>query len=237
MTDLPTKNTEDPQYLMVITDRLLKSVTLEAMNSMNAEDCAERFLSCHYRFHGFPHAITSDRGSNWVGDFRKQLCKLTGMEQRLSTAFHPETDGATERMNQEVLAYLRAFISFSQMEWVSMLPTAQLAINNRDSSVSKLSPFFLTHGYHAEPVQLMSAEDKTPLSVRAKRAVKFVERIQEAQEFAAAAMAAAQQTMEEQANRKRDPPQQFRVGDKVWLSLKNIPSPQPKKKLAWVCNG
>lgn len=101
---------------MVITDRLLKSVTLEAMNTMNAEENAERFLFCHYRFHGFPKALTSDRGSNWVGEFWRHLCKLTNIEQRLSIAFHPETDGATERMNQEVLAYLRAFISFSQLE-------------------------------------------------------------------------------------------------------------------------
>ena len=104
MTDLPAKNKDDPRFLMVITDRLLKSVTLEAMSSMKAEECAERFLQCHYRFHGFPNAITSDRGSNWVGDFWRKRCALVGIEQRLSTAFHPETDGATERMNQEVLA-------------------------------------------------------------------------------------------------------------------------------------
>ena len=133
MTDLPAKK-GDPSYLMVITDRLLKSITLEAMSSMKAEDCAERFLYCHYRFHGFPSAITSDRGSNWVGDFWRHLCKMAGVEQRLSTAFHPQTDGATERANQEVLSYLRCFLSFAQYEWVSLLPTAQLSINNRDTS-------------------------------------------------------------------------------------------------------
>ncbi|KAI0998278.1 hypothetical protein K3495_g9919 [Podosphaera aphanis] len=64
MTELPARGKEDPKYLMVITDRLLKGVALEAMTSMNAEECADRFLQCHYRFHGFPKAITSDRGSN-----------------------------------------------------------------------------------------------------------------------------------------------------------------------------
>jgi hypothetical protein len=90
---------------MVITDHLLKSVTLEAMTTMEAEACAEVFLQCHYRFHGFPNALTSDRGSNWTGCFWKKLCELARVEQRLSTAFHPQTDGSTERMNQEVLAY------------------------------------------------------------------------------------------------------------------------------------
>lgn len=69
MTDLPAKYKDHPRYLMVITDRLLKSITLEAIHSMNAESCAERFLNCHYKFHGFPKLFTSDRGSNWVGDF------------------------------------------------------------------------------------------------------------------------------------------------------------------------
>ncbi|KAI1003358.1 hypothetical protein K3495_g4852 [Podosphaera aphanis] len=99
MTDLPARHKSDLCYLMVITDRLLKSVTLEAMNSMNAEECAERFLPCHYRFRGFPQALTSDRGSNWAGDFWSHLCKLVNIEQRRSSAFHPETDGSTERMN------------------------------------------------------------------------------------------------------------------------------------------
>ncbi|KAI0993224.1 hypothetical protein K3495_g14960 [Podosphaera aphanis] len=235
MTDLPSKDKTNARYLMVITDRLLKSVTLEAMTSMNAEDCAERFMQCHYRFHGFPNALTSDRGSNWVGDFWTRLCQLAGIKQRLSTAYHPETDGATERMNQEVLTYLRAFISFAQLEWPSLLPSAQLAINNRDSTVTGLSPFFLEHGYHIEPIQLKPPPTEKARTNPAKRAERFMNRIREAQEYAAAAMAASQQIMEEQANRKRSPAPMFRKGDKVWLNLKNVSTPQPKKKLAWIC--
>lgn len=116
MTDLPA-NKDQPRYLLVITDRLSKEIILEAMHTMSAEACAERFLQCFYRFHGFPQAITSDRGSNWVGDFWKRLCERAGIQQRLSTAFHPETDGATERANQEVQAYLRAFVTYSQTNW------------------------------------------------------------------------------------------------------------------------
>lgn len=61
-----------------------------------------------------------------------------------------------------------------------------------------------------------------------------MDRLLEAQEFAAAVMAAVQQIIEEQVNRKRDPPPQLRAGDKVWLSLKNISTPQLKKKFAWL---
>ena len=219
---------------MVVTDRLTKAVTLEAMASMKAEDCAKQFIQSHYRFHGFPKAVTSDRGTNWVGDFWRHLCRLAGIEQRLSTAFHPETDGSTERMNQEVLSYLRAFISYAQYDWPELLPSAMLAINNRDT-VLGMSPFFMTHGYHAEPIQQTEPEGtQLPLCNPAQRAEAFVSRIREAQEYAAAAMASVQQRMEDSANRRRTPAERFEVGDKVWLNLKNISTPQLKKKLAWV---
>lgn len=126
---------------MVITDRLLKNITLEDMSSMKAEECAERFLQCHECFHGFPSTTTSDRENNWVEKFRRHLCTMAGVEQKLSTAFHPETNRAKDRVNQEVLSYLRCFLSLAQCEWTSLLPTTQLSINNRDTTELKPSPF------------------------------------------------------------------------------------------------
>ncbi|KAI1000265.1 hypothetical protein K3495_g7933 [Podosphaera aphanis] len=130
MVDLP--ESDGATNIMVITDRLLKSVTLEAMEKMDAESCAEKFLDCHWRFHGFPRAITSDRGTNWTSKFWKRLCELVGIEQRLSTAYHPQTDGATERANQEVQTSLRVYVTYTQHDWSKRLPAAQIAINNRD---------------------------------------------------------------------------------------------------------
>lgn len=123
------------------------------MNTIKAEDCAKVFLKLHFRYHGFPTNLTSDRGSNWVGDFWRELCRQTGISQRLSTAFHPQTDGATERMNQEILAYLRAFVSYAQFDWKDFLPCAMLALNNRASTDIGMSPFFVEHGYNVEPIQ------------------------------------------------------------------------------------
>ena len=95
MTDLPAKTDKDPRYMMVIVDRLTGSVAMEAMTATKADQCANTFLKLHVRHHGFPNFITSDRGSNWVGDFWRELCLQTGIKQRLSTAFHPQSDGAT----------------------------------------------------------------------------------------------------------------------------------------------
>jgi hypothetical protein len=73
--------------------------------------------------------------------------------RRLSTAFHPETDGFTERMNQELKAYLRCFISYYQNDWEQLLPIAMLAINSRISFVIEFSPFFATHDYDIKPIK------------------------------------------------------------------------------------
>ncbi|KAI0999120.1 hypothetical protein K3495_g9075 [Podosphaera aphanis] len=78
---------------------------------------------------------------------------MTGINQRLSTAYHSQTDGSIERMNQEVLNYLRAFISYTQIDWSKLLPTAMLAPSDRKLTVIGTNPFFVTEGYDAEPIQ------------------------------------------------------------------------------------
>ncbi|XP_044717411.1 reverse transcriptase (RNA-dependent DNA polymerase) domain-containing protein [Hirsutella rhossiliensis] len=117
ITDLPPTGPSKARYLWVIVDRLTKAVTLEVMDNMEAEQCANRFLQCHYRFHGMPRSIVSDRGSNWLSRFWKRFCRLAGVTQKLSTAYHPQTDGGPERMNQEIEAYLRAYVSYVQDDW------------------------------------------------------------------------------------------------------------------------
>lgn len=75
---------------MVITSCLLNRVTLEAISSIRAEICAERFLKSHYKFHWLPTSTTSDYGSNSVGDLRQKLYSITRARQRLSTNFDLE---------------------------------------------------------------------------------------------------------------------------------------------------
>jgi transposase InsO family protein len=114
MDQLPRTKPEGATNLMVITDRLSKMVVLVPTTSMDARHCAEAFFRNWVAHHATPRSIISDRGTNWVGGFWRRVCELTGMQQRLSTAYHPETDGSTERANQEVQAYIRAFVAHTQ---------------------------------------------------------------------------------------------------------------------------
>ncbi|KAM4060563.1 reverse transcriptase (RNA-dependent DNA polymerase) [Hirsutella rhossiliensis] len=209
ITDLPPTGPSKARYLWVIVDRLTKAVTLEVMDNMEAEPCANRFLQCHYRFHGMPRSIVSDRGSNWLSRFWKRFCRLAGVTQKLSTAYHPQTDGGPERMNQEIEAYLRAYVS------------------DQDQ------PFFAEHGYHVDPISVEESEEP-PRHREESRADSLLSRLQEVNEYMQAVMASSQQQQEEAANAKRQPAERFEVGDKVWLSMANYRSPRPCKKLDWL---
>ena len=69
----------------------------------------------------------------------------------MSTAFHPQTDGQTERLNQTLEQYLRCYIDQEQDNWVSLLPLAQFAYNSAENSTTKVSPFYVNYGYNPAP--------------------------------------------------------------------------------------
>jgi hypothetical protein len=99
ITYLPAKREGNLRFLMVITNKLLKSCTLEVIMFIKAEDCAGILVQCHYRFYELFKFITSNKRSNWVKDFWIKLCELIKIKQRFSIAFYLETDGAIERIN------------------------------------------------------------------------------------------------------------------------------------------
>ena len=235
ITDLP--ESKGCKNILVITDRLGKGTILLpiSLDGFTAKGTAEFFLEHYVRHHWLPKGIVSDRGTQWVNAFWKHVCQRLGITRRLSTAYHPETDGSTERRNQEVETYLRAFATYMQDDWAQLLPIAQVSLNNRPASATGISPFFLSHGYDATTIELQeSAPDdtsqKSPLAI----AEDMVQKIKDASDWAQAAMATAQQNQEHYANRNRQPAYKFKKDDKVWLNLQNIKTDRPSKKLDWL---
>ena len=116
--------------------------------TIDAPGLAEVILDVVVRHHGLPDSIVSDRGSLFTSKFWSLLCYFLGIKRRLSTAFHPQTDGQTERQNSTMEAYLRAFVNFEQNDWARLLPMAEFAYNNAKNASTGHTPFELNCGYH-----------------------------------------------------------------------------------------
>ena len=205
---------------------------LSACPDITAETVAKIFIRDFYRLHGLPKAIVSDRGTQFTGLVWTRVCALLKVVRRLSTAFHPQTDGSTERMNDTVEVFFRVFVNYDQDNWVALLPMAELAINNRNAASTGVSPFFLAHGYHATPLEVpyeevQNGSQRSPV----QKANALIQKMKEATEWAQSAMAMAQQIQEEQANRTRQQGTAFKVGDKAWLDLRNVRTTRANKKM------
>ena len=109
---------------------------------------------------------------------------------------------------------------------------AQIALNNRQGTRG-ISPFFATHGYNVDPIVLREDMTAAPGS-KMGDAEAWAQKMKEAQDWISAALAAAQQRMEDNANRHRTAAEELKVGDEVWLDLKNVKTPKASKKLDWL---
>ncbi len=216
-------SSEGCMNLLIITDCLNKRVILELCKNMTAEWVAQTFVQCFYWAHELFTAIVSDWGTQFVNSLWKRVCQLLKIIQRMFTAYHPKTDGATEWMNQNVELYICTFSNYSQNNWTSLLLMAELVINNHDSVSMKVSLFFLSHEYHMKPLQLL---EKLKLVQSAKSSVQkadqIVQKMKEATEWAHMTMTVTQQIQKETVNWKRQQSYNFKKEDKVWLNLKNI---------------
>ena len=162
------------------------------------------------------------------------LCKLLGIRAKLSTAWHPETDGQSKIANQEMERYLCTYVNHFQNDWVKNLPMAEFSSNVNTSATTKIPPFLVSCGY----IPRMSFDpsvDLTALSTRERlanaKARSISSRMQKVWDFTRAEMAKSQRAQMKAANRHQKASLEYKVGDKVWLSTKNIRTERPSKKL------
>jgi len=146
----------------------------------------------------------------------RELNEILGIKSKLSTVFHPQTDGQTERVNQELEQYLRMFIDHRQEQWPEWLGTAEFAYNNKAHSSTQTSPFKANYGQ--DPRMGFEGRKRT----KYEGAEKFVEKMKEIQEKAKAALGKAQADMKKYADRKRSDVEGYKVGDLVMLSTKDL---------------
>jgi len=146
----------------------------------------------------------------------KELNNLLGIQTKLLMAYHPQTDGQMERINQELEQYLRVFIDHRQEQWLDWLGTAEFTYNNKIHTATKILPFKANYGQ--DPRMVFEEKRKGKYEV----AEKFVKRMKKIQEEAKAALGKAQEEMKKFTNRRRREEEEYRVGDIVLLNTKDL---------------
>ena len=151
---------------------------------------------------------------------------MLGIKTKLSTAFHPQTDGQTERMNQELEQYLRFFIEHRQKNWPEWMAVAEFAINNKVHTATKVLPFIAN--YRRE--MRMGGNIRTKGKVES--ATEFVQRMKKVHEEAEVALRKTQEEMKRYTDRGRKETEEWKKGDRVLLSTKDLVfKERPSKKL------
>lgn len=228
ITDLPPSKLNGTVYdaILVVIDRYTKYAWFIAtIKKLKAEGFATLMFDSVFCHIGYPRNIISDRGSIFTSRYWKALCFQLGVQRRLSTAFHPQTDGQTERMNQVLEHYLRTYTNMRQDDWASLLTTAQFAANNSVNASIGTTPFRALMGFNPR----LPFEEDLPVTNQPAVADR-IEMLKDARQDLEQHLRVATETQAKYYN-KRHQPMTFKVGDKVKLNMKNIRTYRPSKKL------
>ena len=190
-----------------------------------AADLAQIFAREIWRLHSLPRDIMSDRDSRFTSNTWKDFLAVIGIRFRMSTTFHPQTDGQTERVNQVIEPYLRPFLNGEQDHWVDVLPMAEHAYNNSVTSGTGMTPVYTNYGRHPESQNPQRMEVMNPASHA------YAHWIPGAQDRGRKAPKAARKRMMKYADTRRTPPLAYKVGDAVMLSTAHLKLKRPSRKL------
>jgi hypothetical protein len=209
ITDLPKSDGFDS--ILTIVDQGCSKATkfIPCHKTIDGPGVANEYLKHLVPWFGLPERIISDRDPRFTSHFSKTLCSSLGIQQNLSTAFHPRTDGQTERMNAWVEQYLRGWTTGRQNNWAKMLPLAEYAHNSWKHDTTQHSPHELLFGTKPQ-VHVKFLPTNVPASI--DRITQLKEVRQEVQRL-----------LESIQQRKDDRKiMEMNDGDQVWLEGKNL---------------
>jgi len=222
ITQLPVTRAGN-DAIAVFVDRLTKMVHFAPTTTdVTAEGVARLFNHYVFKHHGMPSELISDRDPRFTSKFWTELTRMLGTKLKMSTAFHPQTDGQTERVNRVLEDYLRHYVSPTQDDWDEWLPQAEFSVNNAWHESIKNTPFIMNFGQ----------QPRTPLSQSGGRD----DRVPSANNFAAtlvgdlarakASLLAARSRQKLFADQKRREVE-LSVGQKVLVSTVNFKLANP----------
>ena len=221
---LPTSQGYDS--ILRITDQGCSKavIMIPCHKATDAEGMAQLYGQNVFPHYRIPRSVISDRDTCFASTFTKELCRCIGIRQNISTAYHPQTNGQSERTNQWLEQYLRIFVNHRQDNWARWLPIAQYVHNAWPSSTTKLPPFELIMGYTPCAHQIKNTQKLLTLQ-------DCIEHVQHIRQEAQIAIQHAQELMTKAKSTLRHY-HPFSEGQKVWLKGKNLSMTHPTTKLA-----
>eukprot|EP00253_Pinus_taeda_P005724 PITA_05724 len=213
ITGLPkTKRNNDS--IMVVVDKLSKVAHfIPVQSTYKAVQIAHVFMQNIFRLHGLPKTIISDRDVKFTSAFWRALFAELGTQLNFSTAYHPQTDGKTKRVNQIVEDMLRACVMQKPAQWEDYLHLVEFAYNNGYHTSIQMSPFEVLYGRKCQtPTNWSSPEDKLRLGLEMLKEMEdMVKRVR-------TNLKAAQDRQKNFVDRKRRF-KEYQVGDHVYIII------------------
>ncbi|TYJ52349.1 hypothetical protein B9479_007043 [Cryptococcus floricola] len=218
--------------LMVVTDYFSKYVILIPIrDTLDSDEQADLFVNHVFSRFGLPDSIVSDRGPTMVSNMWKAFCERLLIQQRVSMAYHPQTDGLTERTNQEVEILLRIYASEDQQNWARLLPLVQYSYNDAVKIATGETPFYVLHGYHPRFVQECPPEGYAAYRYVDASAGDRVQALRELREKVSASIVEAQERYTKTYNRRHLPSPAYKPGDLVYVDIRRFSTAHPSAKL------
>lgn len=210
--------TAGSKYILVFVDHLTRFAEAFPMPDQKAETVARMFVEGVVLRHGVPDQLLTDQGANFTSRLMKEVYESLGISKLQTTAYHPECNGAVERLNQTVIKMLGHFVAHDQRDWDLWLPFALFAYNSAAHEGTKESPFYLLYGRDAVVPSLARAAPAANYGTLENYRSELVQRLAISHRLASDALVQAAQTRKTRHDKtSRDP--QYKVGDPVYLQV------------------
>uniref|UniRef100_A0A8C5MC51 Gypsy retrotransposon integrase-like protein 1 n=1 Tax=Leptobrachium leishanense TaxID=445787 RepID=A0A8C5MC51_9ANUR len=225
IVDLP--KSKGHTVVLTVVDRFSKMAHFVPLPKLpTAKELAVVFAREIVRIHGVPSEIVSDRGAQFVSRFWRVFCAEMGVRLAFSSAYHPQTNGAAERANQGLEQYIRCFTTQQQDNWSELLPWAEYARNNAVNETTGHSPFSAIYGFFPPALPLQFNEQAIPALD------DHLTQLQEIWRQIRVNMERNVAVQKRKADRHRLQAPSYNVGDRVWLSTRNVKLRVPSMKMA-----
>lgn len=222
----PLPDSDGFTAILTIVDRKSKMAIFEpCRHDIDTPELAFLLVKRVFSQHGIPLTMVTDRGNKFTARFMEAVAAALNIVRRFSTAGQPQTDGQSERVNAFVEEFLRSYVAHLQNTWARLLPLAEFAYNNSYHTSIKTSPFKFIYGRSPR----FSID--IPADFQDERARSFIEVRDEAQAVAEDALKEAQENQAKYYDRNHEPAPVFKVGQQVMLSMRNLTSDRPRRKL------